>query len=97
VLRDLPPPPPSPSTWSGAKTDARSRIFLAEFRDGRLIRLESGRGRTEVVDHVIGPLVTRRHPRRELARRLRSPLLGLAPNLDIHVSLCVHKKMNSTV
>ena len=39
--------------WSGAKTGARSKIWLAEVRDGRLTRLESGRDRREVVAHVI--------------------------------------------
>ena len=39
--------------WSGAKSGARSRIWLAEVRDGRLTRLESGRDRGEVVEHVI--------------------------------------------
>ena len=31
--------------WSGAKSGARSRIWLAEVRDGCLTRLESGRDR----------------------------------------------------
>jgi diadenosine tetraphosphate (Ap4A) HIT family hydrolase len=39
--------------WSGAKSGARSRIWLAEVRDGRLTRLESGRDRREVIKHVI--------------------------------------------
>lgn len=39
--------------WSGAKSGARSKIWLAEVRDGRLIRLESGRDRREVVTHLI--------------------------------------------
>lgn len=39
--------------WSGAKTGARSKIWLAEVREGRLTRLESGRGRVEVVKHLI--------------------------------------------
>lgn len=39
--------------WSGAKSGARSRIWLAEVRDGCLTRLESGRDRGEVVNHVI--------------------------------------------
>ena len=39
--------------WSGAKRGARSKIWLAEVRDGRLTRLESGRDRSEVVRHVI--------------------------------------------
>jgi diadenosine tetraphosphate (Ap4A) HIT family hydrolase len=46
-------PPTLAIDWAGAKTGARTKIFLAEVRDGRLIRLESGRDRTEVVDHVI--------------------------------------------
>ena len=39
--------------WSGAKTGAKSKIWLAEACDGRLTRLESGRGRSEVVKHLI--------------------------------------------
>lgn len=39
--------------WSGAKSGARSKIWLAEVRDGRLARLESGRDRGDVVQHVI--------------------------------------------
>lgn len=39
--------------WSGAKSGARSRIWLAEVRDGRLTRLEPGRDRGEVIAHVI--------------------------------------------
>ena len=39
--------------WSGAKSGARSKIWLAEVRDGLLTRLESGRDRSEVVAHVI--------------------------------------------
>ena len=39
--------------WSGAKAGARSKIWLAEVRDGRLTRLESGRDRRKVVAHVI--------------------------------------------
>ena len=39
--------------WSGAKTGARSKIWFAEVRDGRLTRLESGRDRREVVVHLI--------------------------------------------
>ena len=39
--------------WSGAKSGARSKIWLAEVRDGRLMRLESGRDRQEVVTHLI--------------------------------------------
>lgn len=39
--------------WSGAKSGPRSRIWLAEVRDGHLRRLESGRDRREVVTHLI--------------------------------------------
>ena len=39
--------------WSGAKTGARSRIWLAEVRDGRLSRLESGRDRAGLIKHLI--------------------------------------------
>ena len=39
--------------WSGAKSGARSKIWLAEVRAGRLTRLESGRDRREVVKHLI--------------------------------------------
>ena len=39
--------------WSGAKSGAGSKIWLAEVTGGRLTRLESGRGRSEVVDHLI--------------------------------------------
>ena len=39
--------------WSGAKTGAKSKIWLAEVCDRRLTRLESGRGRSEVVKHLI--------------------------------------------
>ncbi|WP_419859679.1 HIT domain-containing protein [Candidatus Palauibacter sp.] len=39
--------------WSGAKSGGKSKIWLAEVRDGRLTRLESGRDRTAVIDHLI--------------------------------------------
>ncbi|MDE2764455.1 MAG: HIT domain-containing protein [Gemmatimonadota bacterium] len=39
--------------WSGAKTGAKSRIWLAEVRHGRLARLESGRDRDEVLAHLV--------------------------------------------
>lgn len=39
--------------WSGAKSGARSKIWLAEVRDRRLVRLESGRDRREIVEHLI--------------------------------------------
>ena len=44
--------------WSGAKSGARSRIWLAEVRDGCLTRLESGRDRDEVIAHVIADACT---------------------------------------
>ena len=44
--------------WSGAKTGARSKIWLAEVREGRLTRLESGRDRAEVVKHLIADAET---------------------------------------
>lgn len=46
--------------WSGAKTGARSKIWLAEVHDGKLERLESGRSREEVVQELIA--CSRRHP-----------------------------------
>lgn len=39
--------------WSGAKSGARSKIWLAEVRDSELVRLESGRSRDEVVDELV--------------------------------------------
>ena len=39
--------------WSGAKSGARSKIWLAEVCAGRLTRLESGRDRRETVEHLI--------------------------------------------
>lgn len=39
--------------WSGAKVGASSRIWLAEVCGGRLIRLESGRTRREVIAYLI--------------------------------------------
>ena len=39
--------------WSGAKSRVRSKIWLAEVRGGRLVRLEPGRTRHEVVEHLI--------------------------------------------
>ncbi|WP_419937827.1 HIT domain-containing protein [Candidatus Palauibacter sp.] len=38
--------------WSGAKSGERSKIWLAEVRDGRLTRLESGRDRSALVAHL---------------------------------------------
>jgi hypothetical protein len=39
--------------WSGARTDEHRAIWLAEAVDGRLARLEGGRGREEVVAHLL--------------------------------------------
>jgi hypothetical protein len=40
--------------WSGATHNARSHIWLAEAREpGRLIRLESGRDRSELAHHLL--------------------------------------------
>ena len=39
--------------WSGAKTGAADRIFCARVEDGRVTALQGGRGRTEVVDHLL--------------------------------------------
>lgn len=38
--------------WSGAMAGVRSAIWLAEARDGHLVRLESGRDRSGVVGHL---------------------------------------------
>lgn len=46
--------------WSGAMTGAAKKIWLAEVADGRLVRLESGRDREAVADHLIGH--ARAHP-----------------------------------
>jgi len=39
--------------WSGARHGARRKIWLAEADGSALLRLENGRDRTEVVDHVV--------------------------------------------
>jgi hypothetical protein len=39
--------------WSGAKAGSEKRIWLAEVFDGRVVRLEDGRSRAEVIDEVI--------------------------------------------
>ena len=39
--------------WSGAKARAQHKIWLAEVCGGRLTRLESGRDRRELVQHLI--------------------------------------------
>jgi len=38
--------------WSGALRGARRKIWLAEAREGRLVRVECGRSREEVVEHL---------------------------------------------
>lgn len=39
--------------WSGAATGARRKIWLAECRDGEVTRLECGRSRDEIANHLI--------------------------------------------
>jgi Protein of unknown function (DUF429) len=39
--------------WSGARVSERRVIWLAEAVDGRLVRLEGGRSREQVVDHLL--------------------------------------------
>ncbi len=39
--------------WSGARQNAGKTIWLAEARDGRLARLENGRDREAIADHLI--------------------------------------------
>jgi hypothetical protein len=39
--------------WSGARTGEQRAIWLAEARDGRLVRLEGGRGREQLVAHLL--------------------------------------------
>ena len=39
--------------WSGAASGASSRIWMAEVRDGRLVRLESGRSRAEIAAELV--------------------------------------------
>lgn len=46
--------------WSGAKTGSRNKIFLAEAVDGRLLTLEDGRTRDQLVDHLME--LAREHP-----------------------------------
>lgn len=38
--------------WSGSEKDQRSKIWLAEVEGGRLLRLECGRAREEVAEHL---------------------------------------------
>jgi hypothetical protein len=47
--------------WSGSMSAARSRMWLAEARGGRVVRVECGRDRAEVVRHLIE--CARREPR----------------------------------
>ena len=42
--------------WSGALQGARRKIWLAEARQGRLVRVECGRGREEMVEHLAAQL-----------------------------------------
>ncbi len=39
--------------WSGAVTGAAKKIWLAEARDGDVVRLESGRTRAQITEHLI--------------------------------------------
>ncbi|HVA09169.1 MAG TPA: hypothetical protein VNG12_20735 [Acidimicrobiales bacterium] len=39
--------------WSGAKTGAASRLWLAHVRDGRLVALRNGRSRVHVVHDLV--------------------------------------------
>jgi len=39
--------------WSGARTGEHRAIWLAEARDGRLVRLEGGRSREQLVAHLL--------------------------------------------
>jgi hypothetical protein len=39
--------------WSGARTGARKKIWLAEVVEGRMVRLESGRSREELIRHLV--------------------------------------------
>jgi hypothetical protein len=39
--------------WSGARRNAQKKIWLAEVLDHRLVRLEAGRDRNEVAEHLI--------------------------------------------
>ena len=39
--------------WSGAVQGSEKKIWIAEARDGRLVRLERGRGRAELAQHLI--------------------------------------------
>jgi len=47
--------------WSGSMSEVRSRLWLAESRGGRLVRVECGSDRAGVVQHLIE--CARREPR----------------------------------
>jgi len=47
--------------WSGAAAGAERKIWLAEVREGALVRLECGRSRDEVARHLME--TAERHPR----------------------------------
>jgi Protein of unknown function (DUF429) len=44
--------------WSGRAHGERRAIWVAEARDGEILRLEDGRSRDEVADHVLGLAAT---------------------------------------
>jgi hypothetical protein len=66
ALRTNAPPRCIAVDWSGARHGERRKLWLAEARDGRVVRLESGRSRVEVVEHIV-----------ELARSDPELLVGL--------------------
>ena len=39
--------------WSGARTGEQRALWLAEAREGQLVRLEGGRGREQFVAHLL--------------------------------------------
>lgn len=47
--------------WSGAKSGFKRKIWLAEVKDGDLVRLESGRSREEVRDVLIAEAASDPH------------------------------------
>jgi hypothetical protein len=49
---DLPPGGSIAVDWSGALCGAQHKICLAEVREGRLVRVEDGRDREQLVRHV---------------------------------------------
>lgn len=52
-MRTLPPMRCVPVDWSGKLTGAEQSIWLAEVRDGRLLDLDTGFTRSEVVQRVV--------------------------------------------